>query len=108
MRYLSWVFGTTLFLLAMGFAIKNSETITLHYYLGYQWQAPLVVVILTVFCTGAAAGIAASLGFIFKQRREISRLHRELRSQTASMETPASVPVANTPTITTPRPEDGI
>jgi len=108
MRYLSWILGTILFLLALGFAIKNSEAVTLHYYLGYQWQAPLVVIVLSVFCVGAGAGIAASLGFIFKQRREISKLRRELRNPHPPLETQASEPGTNTPPITTLRTDDGI
>lgn len=81
MRYLSMLFVFALFLLALGFAIKNSEVVTLHNYLGYQWQAPLVVILLTVLSVGVGAGIIASLGFIFKQRSEISRLKKELSSR---------------------------
>jgi uncharacterized integral membrane protein len=49
--------------------------------LGYQWQAPLVLVILAVFSVGVAVGVAASLGFIFRQRREIFFLKREMRAR---------------------------
>lgn len=87
MRYLSWLLGLILFLLSLGFALKNSEAVVVHYYLGYQWQAPLVLVILVFLCTGVAIGVAASLGFIFRQRREIFSLKREMRarSQTQDM-----------------------
>jgi len=108
MRYLSWFFGIVLFLLALGFAIKNSETVTLHYYLGYQWQAPLVVIILSVFCFGVAVGIAASLGFIFKQRREISKLRRELLYLHQPLQAQGSEPGVNTTAITTLWTNDGI
>lgn len=108
MRYLSWVFGITLFLLALGFAIKNSEIVTLHYYLGYQWQAPLVVIVLSVFCIGAGAGIAASLGFIFKQRREIAKLRRESHNLHQPLRTSVSEPGTSIPAITTLRTDDGI
>lgn len=109
MRYLSWVFGVTLFLLALGFAIKNSEIVTLYYYLGYQWQAPLVVIVLSAFCAGAGAGIAASLGFIFKQRREIFKLRRELHNSHPPLEAQPSKPSASpTETITTLRTDHGI
>jgi putative membrane protein len=81
MRYLSWLLGFVLFLLALGFAVKNSDTIVVHYYLGYQWQASLVLVILVFFFTGVAVGVAASLGFIFRQRREIFFLKREMRAR---------------------------
>lgn len=81
MRYLSWLLGLFLFLLALGFAVKNSNPVVVQYYLGYQWQAPLVLVILVFFCAGVAVGVAASLGFIFRQRREIFSLKREIRAK---------------------------
>ena len=81
MRYLSWLFGFVLFLLALGFAVKNSDTVAVNYYLGYQWQAPMVLVILVFFFAGVAVGVAASLGFIFRQRREIFFLKREMRAR---------------------------
>jgi uncharacterized integral membrane protein len=54
----------------------------LHYFLGYQWQAPLVLILVTAFCLGTVSGIAATLGLIFKQRREIQKLRREIKSFT--------------------------
>lgn len=81
MRYLSWLFGLILFLLTLGFAVKNSDAVVVHYYLGYQWNASLVLVILVFFSTGVAVGVAASLGFIFKQRRELFYLKREMRAR---------------------------
>jgi putative membrane protein len=79
MRYLSWLFKIILFLLLLGFAVKNTETAVLRYYLGYEWQAPLVLILLVFFCAGAAVGIVASLSYLFKQRREMLTLKRELR-----------------------------
>jgi putative membrane protein len=81
MRYLSWLLGFVLFLLALGFAVKNSDAVVVNYYLGYQWQAPMVLVILVFFFAGVAVGVAASLGFIFKQRREIFSFKREMRAR---------------------------
>lgn len=108
MRFLSWISGILLFLLALGFAIKNSEIVTLHYYLGYQWQAPLVVVVVTVFCTGAGVGVAATLGFAFRQRREILKLRRELRGRPFSAEIPAPDSASSPQIMTIQRPENGI
>lgn len=81
MRYLSWLLGFGLFLLASGFAVKNSDSVAVHYYMGYQWQAPLALILFGFFCAGAAVGVAASLGFIFRARREIFSLKREMRAR---------------------------
>ncbi|MEW5942355.1 MAG: LapA family protein [Pseudomonadota bacterium] len=86
MRYLFWPFGIVLFLLALGFAVKNGEPVTLYYYLGYQWRAPLVLIILAFFCAGVVSGIVASLGLIFRQRRELLAVRRELRSKAQAAE----------------------
>lgn len=79
MRYLSWLLKFILFLLLLSFAVKNTETTVLRYYLGYEWQAPLVVILLVFFCAGAVIGVAASLSYLFRQRREILNLKREMR-----------------------------
>ena len=81
MRYLSWLLGFCLFLLASGFAVKNSDSVVVNYYLGYQWQAPLALILLGFFCAGATTGVVASLGFIFRARREIFSLKREMRAR---------------------------
>ena len=84
MRYISWLLRIFLFLLLLGFAAKNSETVTLKYYLGYEWQAPLVLVMLVFFVLGAAIGIAACLGYLFRQRRQLAALKKEATVRTAS------------------------
>ena len=81
MRYLAWLLRITLFLLLLGFAVKNSDPVVVHYYFGQEWRAPLVFVLLICLCAGAALGILAALGQLFRQRREILDLKRELRSQ---------------------------
>ncbi|MBS4097746.1 MAG: LapA family protein [Sulfuricella sp.] len=95
MRYLSWLFGLLLFLLALGFAIKNSDLVTLNYYLGYQWQAPLVLMLLVFLCAGVAIGVAATLGFVFRQRREILLLKRELRLKNQALDEKRHASVAD-------------
>ena len=79
MRYLFWALKITLFALVFSFAVKNTDAVTVRYYLGGEWQAPLIFVLLAVFCAGAALGLAAGLGQMFRQRREIVALKRELR-----------------------------
>ena len=81
MRYLLWLLKFVLFVLILSFAVKNTDMVWVRYYVGYEWQAPLVLVLLVFFCLGAAVGIIASLTHLFGQRREIVALKRELRAQ---------------------------
>lgn len=80
-RLIAPIIGLALFLAALGFAVKNSAPVTLYYYLGVVWQAPLVVVLFVAFAIGAVAGVAASFSFVYRQRREILNLKRERRSR---------------------------
>jgi uncharacterized integral membrane protein len=72
--------GVAIFLLLFGFAVKNTDVVAMRYFLGLEWHAPLVLMLLLFFALGAAVGIAASLMIIVRQRREILGLKRELRS----------------------------
>ncbi len=79
MRYLNWLLRAVLFIILLGFAVKNDQPVVLRYFFGYEWQASLVVVLLLFFAVGAGVGILAILGNVFRQRREIAVLKRELR-----------------------------
>lgn len=81
MRVLVWIVRFALFLLILGFAIRNAEPVTVQFYLGARWEAPLVFVMLVAFVIGAAAGVAASLEYLFRQRRELLRAREQLRAQ---------------------------
>lgn len=77
MRYLIWFLRIVLFLLLLGFAVRNVEPVTLYYYFGYEWTAPLVLVILFFFALGVALGAAACLAIVFRQRRQLASYRRK-------------------------------
>jgi putative membrane protein len=81
MRVFFLLLKIALFLLLFGFAIKNLETVKVRYFLGLEWQVPLIVVVLTFFGTGIAIGLVASVAIIGRQKRQILALTRELRSR---------------------------
>jgi uncharacterized integral membrane protein len=81
MRYLLWLLRIALFLILLGFAVKNSDPVTVHYYFGAEWRAPLVFVMLVCIVTGVALGVLGILGQVIRQRREIAELRRERRAQ---------------------------
>lgn len=72
MRYAVWFLRIVVFLLLFGFTVRNAETVTLRYYLGYEWHAPLVLIILLFFALGVAIGVLSCVGKLFRQRREIA------------------------------------
>lgn len=76
MKWIMWFLRIILFLFLFGFAVKNDQLVTLHFFFGAQWQLPLVFVILLFFAAGAALGVTATLASLLRQRREIGRLQR--------------------------------
>jgi uncharacterized integral membrane protein len=89
MRIVTWTIRIALFILLLAFAARNTEPATLRFYFDLAWQAPLVLILLAFFAVGALLGVVAALGGLLRQRREVSRLRRELR---AERETPSSPP----------------
>ena len=81
MRYLIWILRAVLFLALLGFAVKNDQPVTLRYFFGYEWQSPLVIVLLIFFAAGTVVGILAMFANVLQKRREIAVLKRDLRAK---------------------------
>ncbi len=79
MRYLVWPLRAVIFLLLLGFAVKNDQPVVLRYFFGYEWQTSLVVILLCFFVAGVLIGVLAMLGNIFRQHTELSALRRDLQ-----------------------------
>lgn len=80
MRYLYTILWFFLFVLLLGFALKNSDPVELHYYLGFAWRAPLSLMLLTTLFIGVIAGVIGCLTPLIKQRRQLLALQRELKA----------------------------
>ncbi|MDO8990933.1 MAG: LapA family protein [Sideroxyarcus sp.] len=79
MKFLIWSLRAVLFLLLLGFAVKNDQPVVLRYFFGYEWQTSLVVVLLCTFVLGVAIGLLAMAASMFSQRRQLSAVKRELQ-----------------------------
>lgn len=79
MRYFDWALRIVLFIVLLGFAVKNDQPVTLRYFFGYEWQSSLVVALLLFFAAGTIVGVLAMFSNVLQQRREIARLKRDIR-----------------------------
>lgn len=84
MKFLTWSLRLTIFIFLFVFAVKNTDVVSLRFILGSAWQAPLVLVLLVFFAGGAVLGALSLVGVIFRQRREIGRLKREISAKPAA------------------------
>jgi len=100
MRIVTWVLWLVVFLFLLAFAARNLDPVTVRFYLDHDWQAPLVVVLLGFFATGVVLGMLAMVGTLLRQRREISRLKRDVRRQHRSeAESQARADAARPPAV---------
>jgi uncharacterized integral membrane protein len=90
MRYLRWILWALLFLLLLGLAIKNSDTVALRYLLGWEWKAPLSLVLFVFFVAGVIVGSLAGIGQFYRLRRELVQLKRSVSAGESQRE-PADI-----------------
>ena len=89
LRTMAWLLRALLFVALLLFALKNTDPVTLRFYLDQTWQAPLVLVLVAFFALGAVLGVLACLARLFAQRREIHALKKALRVSPAAESTSA-------------------
>lgn len=90
-RYLGLAAKILIFLLVLGFALKNSHPAVFYSYLGYVWQAPLIVMLGLAFALGTLTGVLALLPTLFRLRREAAK--RPLPAETDTVIQPPDLPV---------------
>ena len=73
MRLLLWAFKALIFFTLFAFALNNQHTITVHWFFGVTWSAPLVLVLLAVFALGAALGVLAMVPSWWRGWRAVRR-----------------------------------
>lgn len=88
----AWVIRAFLFLVVLLLAMKNADPMTLKFYFGQSWQAPVALVLLATLAIGVVLGLLAALDRIFAQRREIQSLRRELHAREHAEAAAAAAP----------------
>ena len=86
-----WILKVVLFLGLLAFALNNQQDVTVSFFPGRQWTAPLVAVVLGSFVIGVLAGALGMMPHWWRQRR----LSRVVAARGESTERAAgSLPVA--------------
>lgn len=81
MRALLLLLKLALFLLLLGLAARNSDFVTVRYFLGMEWQAPLALVIFVAFAVGLVTGLLACSVRLLRNHRELRSLRRIARQE---------------------------
>ena len=95
MKIIFRLFAVLLFLIFFGFALKNTDEVVLHLYWNAQTKSPLILLLLAFFVVGAAMGVLAMTGTLFRYKRELAnqkktlaRLQKETEAQAMSKTNP--------------------
>ena len=81
MKFVTWIFWLLVFTALLVFAVRNTDPVTVRFYLDSRWEVPLVLALLSFFALGVVCGVLACTARILRQRREVVRLRRELRAR---------------------------
>jgi uncharacterized integral membrane protein len=95
MRIFNWLWRFITFIVLLGFAVKNNQSVTLRFFFEMEWHTSLVIVLLLFFAAGVAIGVLAMLFNLLQERKEITNLKREIRvkNQLADIEHKQGSPV---------------
>jgi putative membrane protein len=64
-----WLLNAAIFFVLFAFALNNQDAVTLHFFFGASWQAPLVLVLLLTLIAGVFLGVAVMLPLWLRARK---------------------------------------
>ncbi|MEN9472067.1 MAG: hypothetical protein RLZZ495_156 [Pseudomonadota bacterium] len=74
LRAVQWLLKAALFFTLFAFALNNQNDVTVHFFFGRQWTAPLVLVVLIAFSAGLLIGVLGMIPRWLQQRKKTSPL----------------------------------
>lgn len=88
MRVLAWALRAFIFFALFAFALNNQQETVVHWFFGFEWRAPMVIVVLAAFAGGCMLGVLAMVPAWWR--------HRRVAQQAAPAPTVQSAPSAST------------
>ena len=70
-----WLLKAAIFFTLFAFALNNQEDVTVHFFFGTVWKAPLVLVVLAAFALGLAIGALGMVPRWWKHRMAARHAH---------------------------------
>jgi uncharacterized integral membrane protein len=78
MKYMLWLLKAAIFFTLFAFALNNQQDTAVHFFFGYVWHAPLVLVVLAAFAIGLAVGALGMVPRWWKHRMAARRAHQKM------------------------------
>ena len=92
MSVVRWIFVAIVFITLLFISLQNADPVTLRLFTLYEWQAPLVFVVLIAFASGVALGLLAGAIKVVRLKRQVARMRREHRAPPLPPATHAPAP----------------
>jgi uncharacterized integral membrane protein len=73
MRLLAWLLRAFVFFALFAFALNNQQEAAVRWFFGYEWRAPMVIVVLVAFAGGCVFGVVAMVPSWWRHRRVAKR-----------------------------------
>jgi uncharacterized integral membrane protein len=89
MKYLMWLLKAAIFFTLFAFALNNLQTVTVHFFFGTSWNAPLVLVVLAAFAAGVAVGALLMVPRWWRHRAAARRHGVALTQPASTLDTQA-------------------
>jgi uncharacterized integral membrane protein len=69
MRAFAWLVRAFIFFALFAFALNNQQEVAVQWFFGFEWHAPMVIIVLAAFAAGCAVGVLAMVPSWWRQRR---------------------------------------
>ena len=97
MKYFLWLLKAAIFFTLFAFALNNQQEVTVHFFFGTQWRAPLVLVVLTAFAAGLIVGVLGMVPRWWRHRSAAQRAQAVATAPAAAVTVGTATPAPLTP-----------
>lgn len=88
-----WLLKAAVFFTLFAFALNNQSDVTVNFFFGTRWTAPLVIVVLTAFAIGLLIGVLGMVPRWWQQRKAAASAHKKaLLATTTAPSSPQAPP----------------
>jgi uncharacterized integral membrane protein len=79
-----WLLKAAIFFTLFAFALNNQDDVTVRFFFGRQWTAPMVLVVLAAFTTGLLIGVMGMVPRWWRHRRYAVAARQQAAQQIAA------------------------
>lgn len=95
-RLIALVIAVLVVALGLSFAMLNAESAELNFYFG-RLSMPISLWMVIAVVVGAVLGVLSSFGMVFRQRRQLARLRRQIADAEKELSELRKLPIRNNP-----------